>query len=157
VGRVGVETSEGIKILVHEDEDDRFTEFTYPPMREMEKSDQFRINALREFYPAMCDDSDFRDKLVRWVMNPNNVCPLYPVDVYFPWEKAEWQDFEDDAEQTQVVKHGREWELLERYELNAETDWLVSNFDGVGKLYMNNLDGYMVLFENNGLILKSNI
>lgn len=99
VGRVGVETSEGIKILVHEDEDDKFTEFTYPPMREMEKSDQFRIKTLGEFYPAMCDDSDFRDKLVRWVIDPRNVCPLYPVDVYFPWEKAEWQDFEDDVQE----------------------------------------------------------
>lgn len=104
VGRVGVETSEGIKILVHEDEDDRFTEFTYPPMSEMEKDDQFRIKVLREFYPAMCDDSDFRDKLVRWVMNPNNVCPLFPVDVYFPWDKAEWQDFEDDVEEVAEYK-----------------------------------------------------
>lgn len=156
VGRVGVETSEGIKILVHEDEDDRFTEFTYPPMREMEKSDQFRIKALGEFYPAMSDDKEFMSNLVRWVANPANKNPLFPVDVYFLWSDYTWQDFVDDKP-AKVIKHGREWEVLEQYEPNAETDWWVSDFENVGTLYMNNQDGYMVLFENTGATLKSDI
>lgn len=156
VGRVGVETSEGIKILVHEDEDDRFTEFTYPPMREMEKSDQFRIKALGEFYPAMSDDKEFMSDLVRWVANPANKNPLFPVDVYFLWSDYTWQDFVDDKP-AKVIKHGREWEVLEQYEPNAETDWWVSDFKNVGTLYMNNQDGYMVLFENTGATLKSDI
>ena len=156
VGRVGVETSEGVKIFVHEDEDDRFTEFTYPPMREMEKSDQFRIKALEEFYPAMSDDKEFMSKLVRWVANPANVCPLFPVDVYFLWSDYTWQDFVDDKP-AEVVKHGRKWEVLKSYEPNASKDWWVSDFENVGTLYMNNLDGYMVLYEINGTILKSDI
>lgn len=156
VGRVGVETSEGVKIFVHEDEDDRFTEFTYPPMREMEKSDQFRIKALEEFYPAMSDDKEFMSKLVRWVANPANKNPLFPVDVYFLWSDYTWQDFVDDKP-AEVVKHGRKWEVLKSYEPNASKDWWVSDFENVGTLYMNNLDGYMVLYEINGTILKSDI
>lgn len=156
VGRVGVETSEGIKILVHEDEDDRFTEFTYPPMREMEKKDQFRIKALEEFYPAMSDDKEFMSKLVRWVVNPANKNPLFPVDVYFLWSDYAWQDFVDDKP-AEVTKHGRKWEVLKSYEPNASKDWWVSDFENVGTLYMNNLDGYMVLYEINGTILKSDI
>lgn len=156
VGRVGAETSEGIKILVHEDEDDRFTEFSYPPMREMEKSDQFRIKALEEFYPVMSDDKEFMNKLVRWVANPANVNPLFPVDVYFLWSDYTWQDFVDDKP-VEVIKHSRKWEVLEQYQPNAETDWWVCDFENLGTLYMNNQDGYMVLYEINGTILKSDI
>lgn len=104
LGRVGAETSTGITILVHEDEVDRYTEFTYPPMSEMQKDCQFRINALAEFYPAMNDDKEFVGKLVRWVVNPTNVCPLFPVDVYFIWGKYNWQDFKDDVEEPKGTK-----------------------------------------------------
>jgi hypothetical protein len=36
-------------------------------------------------------------------------------------------------------------------------DWKVANFDGVGELWMNNCNGYMVLILPNGTILKSDI
>lgn len=114
-GRVGVATSEGIKILVHEDEDDRFTEFTYPPMREMEKSDQFRIKALGEFYPAMSDDKEFMSNLVHWVANPANKNPLFPVDVYFLWSDYTWQDFVDDEEESKEVAEYKTCDVTEEY------------------------------------------
>ena len=100
MGRVGAETENGISILVHEDEHDKYTEFTYPPMSKMQEDDDFRLKALAEFYPAMPSSEDkFLKELVYWVIGPNvNKCPLFPVDVYFIWDKAEWSDFEDDVE-----------------------------------------------------------
>lgn len=58
-----------------------------------------------------------------------------------------------------VCEHGTIWEVLEHYDLiDADgKDWFVGDFDGVGTLYMNNQDGYMVLFERNGRILKADI
>lgn len=58
-----------------------------------------------------------------------------------------------------VCEHGRTWEVLEHYDLiDADgKDWFVGDFDGVGTLYMNNMDGYMVLFEKAGRILKADI
>lgn len=98
VGRVGASTDKGISILVHEDEDDRYTEFTYPAISEMQEHDSFRIKALSEFHVNFDFDEEFARKLIRWVANPKNECPLNPVDVYFLWSDYTWQDFEDDKE-----------------------------------------------------------
>ena len=48
LGRVGIQLveEEKIIILVHESEDDRYTEFTYPPIWEMEENETFRKKAL---------------------------------------------------------------------------------------------------------------
>jgi hypothetical protein len=75
-------------------------------MREMEKSDQFRIKALGEFYPAMSDDKEFMSNLVRWVANPANKNPLFPVDVYLLWSDYTWQDFEDDEDDAVQIMSG---------------------------------------------------
>ena len=58
-----------------------------------------------------------------------------------------------------VCEHGTIWEVLEHYDLiDADgKDWFMGDFDGVGTLYMNNMDGYMVLFERSGRILKADI
>lgn len=58
-----------------------------------------------------------------------------------------------------ICAHGRTWEVLEHYDLiDADgKDWFVGDFDGLGTLYMNNMDGYMVLFERNGRTLKADI
>lgn len=55
-----------------------------------------------------------------------------------------------------VRKHNRTWEILESFAPN-ENEWEVGRFDGVGTLWMNNMDGYMVLIEPSGRILKSDI
>ena len=54
------------------------------------------------------------------------------------------------------LKHSRLWEILDCYEGDAH-DWVVGDFDGTGTLYMNNVDGYIILFDTDGRILKSDI
>lgn len=55
-----------------------------------------------------------------------------------------------------VNKHHRTWAILDSSEPN-ENEWEVGIFGGVGTLWMNNMDGYMVLIEPSGRILKSDI
>lgn len=54
-------------------------------------------------------------------------------------------------------KHGRIWEIIDEFEPKDYYDWLVGDFDGVGTMWMNNCDGYVVLIERSGTILKSDI
>lgn len=104
LGRVGIESEkdgEGvIIILVHESEDDRYTEFTYPPIGELEQSETFRKKALSEFVDA--GDETFVRNLIRWYLNPRCKCPLFPVDVYFLWDDYTYTDFEDDVEEKEA-------------------------------------------------------
>lgn len=53
-------------------------------------------------------------------------------------------------------EHSRIWGVLDDYVFES-ADWFVGDFDGIGTLYMNNVDGYMILFEKGGRILKSDI
>lgn len=95
IGRIGTETEDNIIILVHEADDDAYSEFTFPPMREMSVKDDFRDRALAEFVDA--GDEKFIRELVRWWINPKNKCPLFPADVYLLWDDCSYIDFEDDA------------------------------------------------------------
>ena len=65
-----------------------------------------------------------------------------------------------NAKDTKMVsEHGRLWEILDDYAGDAN-DWVVGDFDGTGTIYMNNVDGYVILFERKGKrrrILKSYI
>lgn len=101
LGRVGIESErdgeEVIIILVHEDEDDKYTEFTYPPIWDLEQSETFRKKALSEFVDA--GDETFVRNLIRWYVKPSCKCPLFPVDVYFLWDDYDWFNFEDDVEE----------------------------------------------------------
>lgn len=56
-----------------------------------------------------------------------------------------------------VCVYDNTWTVEDEFTPIDEVDWKVANFDGVGELWMNNLDGYMVLILPNGIILKSNI
>lgn len=56
-----------------------------------------------------------------------------------------------------ISEHGRIWDVLEQYDFIEGVDWFVGDFDGTGTIYMNNQDGYIVLFERTGRILKSDI
>ena len=99
LGRIGTELVEEDKIiiLVHESEDDAYTEFVYPPMQEMAQDEDFRRRALMEFVDA--GDEKFIRNLVRWYINRHSECPLFPVDVYFLWQNYTFTDFEDDVEE----------------------------------------------------------
>ena len=101
IGRIGVETKEGISIFVHEGHDDEYSEFKYPPMSEMQKNDDFRYRALAEFY----DIIDDLKALVEWVISPTFPCPLAPVDVYFIWNDYKVINFEDDEEPASVAEY----------------------------------------------------
>lgn len=55
-----------------------------------------------------------------------------------------------------IRKHNRMWEVLDSFQ-PTENDWKVGVFDGLGTMWMNNMDGYMILIAENGRILKSDI
>ena len=57
---------------------------------------------------------------------------------------------------TKVSEYGRVWEILKDYNFN-KNDWFVGDFDNTGTMYMNNVDGYVVLFDKRGRVLKSDI
>lgn len=56
-----------------------------------------------------------------------------------------------------IRKHNRTWEVISEFVPKDMYDWLIATFDEVGELWMNNLDGYMVIIEPSGRILKSYI
>lgn len=56
-----------------------------------------------------------------------------------------------------IKKYGVEWTILDSYTINEEDDWKVADFGNIGVLWMNNCEGYKVLFEPNGTILFSYI
>lgn len=102
-GRIGIETSAGIIVLVHEDHRDKYTELVFPPMSELEKDEDFRKRAL-ENYLDVGDDYKFTGQLYMWANHPeDHDCPLDPVDVYFLIDTNLSADFEDDAEVTGVM------------------------------------------------------
>lgn len=55
-----------------------------------------------------------------------------------------------------ISEHARTWDVVADYD-HTEHDWLVGDFDGIGTMYMNNVEGYIVLFERGGRILMSDI
>lgn len=56
-----------------------------------------------------------------------------------------------------VKLHDRTWEIIDSFTPKEMYDWLIATFDGVGEMWMNNHDGYMVLIEPSGRVLKSDI
>ena len=56
-----------------------------------------------------------------------------------------------------VSLHDREWEVIDLFTPEKDVDWEVCEIHGVGKMWMNNYDGYIVLIEPSGRILKSDI
>ena len=54
-----------------------------------------------------------------------------------------------------IKKYNRNWSVLAEYTL-CDYDWFVMETEQ-GKLFMNNIAGYCVFFENDGTILKSYI
>lgn len=53
--------------------------------------------------------------------------------------------------------YGRTWNIIESYTPEDLIDWEVCEIDGVGTMWMNNYDGFIVIIAPDGTILKSDI
>jgi hypothetical protein len=54
-----------------------------------------------------------------------------------------------------IKKYNRYWRVLAGYTF-CDDDWFVMETEQ-GELFMNNVEGYCIFFENDGTILKSYI
>jgi hypothetical protein len=62
------------------------------------------------------------------------------------------------VEQTETTrKHNRTWEVIDSFTPREGYDWEVCRIYGVGAIWMNNVEGYIVLIEESNRILKSDI
>lgn len=97
-------------------------------------------------------------------------------DEYFFFDEGNWKmrSFSTKQEMIEVIgedffidelvnqkmivnEHGRDWEVLGvAPSINKDT-WVVGDFQGLGTMYMNNVEGYVILWEDSGRILKSDI
>lgn len=136
-GRAAVEREDGIILLVHESDKDRFTEEHFPTFSELRKNPKFVEECKEEWYTDW-DDDRFVRNLACWLDGYSDECPLFPVDVYFPGNQmmTEWKDFEDD-------ENDDEEEYQSQLENNKTQISLMQSFL---KLYRNQLCG-MILSE----------
>lgn len=65
--------------------------------------------------------------------------------------------YEIVSQSEKVYLHDRDWEIIDSFEPKIGRDWEVCFIEGVGTMWMNNIDGYIVLVEENKRILKSDI
>lgn len=56
-----------------------------------------------------------------------------------------------------VYLHDREWEVIDSFTPQKGYDWEVCLIYGVGAIWMNNVEGYIILIEESNRILKSDI
>lgn len=117
-GKVAVEREDGIILLVHENDEDKFTEEHFPTFRELRENPKFVEECKREWYNDG-DDDKFVRNLACWLDGYSNECPLFPVDVYFPGNEmmTEWKDFDEDEDeeekyQQQVADNANEIDLI---------------------------------------------
>lgn len=65
--------------------------------------------------------------------------------------------YEIVSQSEKVYLHDRDWEVIDSFEPKIGRDWEVCFIEGVGTMWMNNIDGYIVLVEDSRRILKSDI
>lgn len=130
-GKVAVEREDGIILLVHENDEDKFTEEHFPTFSELRKNPKFVEECKKEWY-ADWDDDKFVRNLACWLDGYSNECPLFPVDVYFPGNEmmTEWKDFDDDEDEDEEEEYQSQLE-------NNKTQ--ISLMQSFLKLYRNQL------------------
>lgn len=64
--------------------------------------------------------------------------------------------YEIVSQSEKVYLHDRDWVVIDSFTPRAMYDWCVCIIDGVGSMWMNNTEGYIVLIEKDR-ILKSDI
>lgn len=120
-GRVAVEREDGIILMVHENNKDKFTEEHFPTFSALRKNPKFVEECKEEWY-ADWDDDRFVRNLACWLDGYSDECPLFPVDVYFPGNEmmTEWKDFEDDEDedeeeyQRQIAENADEINVMQQ-------------------------------------------
>lgn len=130
-GKVAVEREDGIILLVHENDEDKFTEEHFPTFSELRKNPKFVEECKKEWY-ANWDDDKFVRNLACWLDGYSDECPLFPVDVYFPGNEmmTEWKDFDDDEDEDEEEEYQSQLE-------NNKTQ--ISLMQSFLKLYRNQL------------------
>ena len=63
--------------------------------------------------------------------------------------------YEIVSQSEKVSLHDREWEVIDLFTPDEDVDLEVCEIHSVGRMWMNNYDGYIVLIEPSGRILKS--
>ena len=124
-GRIGtyVWDNDSIVIFVHEDDDDKYSEFFYPPFEELREDETFCKECLKEF--ACNSDDRFVASLVRWIVD-NGERPLDPEDVYHPAnhlllkESHDFEDFYEEVEEPKVLTAREKWDAAS---VVAKTLW----------------------------------
>ena len=56
-----------------------------------------------------------------------------------------------------IQLYGRVWRIIDSYIPQDMKDWYVATFPDVGEVWMNNYEGFIVIIEKRGRILKSDI
>lgn len=128
-GRIGtfVWDNDSIVIFVHEDDDDKYSEFFYPPFEELREDETFCKECLKEF--ACNSDDRFVASLVRWIVDKGER-PLDPEDVYHPANHLllkDSHDFEDLYEEVEdepfAVSRSVARKEIDQYGLELEYDY----------------------------------
>jgi len=101
VGRVATTDEQGnIILLIHEDDNDNYSEIHYPPFEVLRRNYKFVKACILEWKGY---DEKFEAELDDWLAYgafSQRPCPLCPVDVYFPADglQTSYEDFEDDQQ-----------------------------------------------------------
>ena len=124
-GRIGtfVWDNDSIVIFVHEDDDDKYSEFFYPPFEELREDETFCKECLKEF--ACNSDDRFVASLVRWIVDKGER-QLDPEDVYHPAnhlllkESHDFEDLYEEVEEPKVLTAREKWDAAS---VVAKTLW----------------------------------
>ena len=101
-GHYGVETPEGVIVLVHEDDYDWYDEYRYPSMEELSMDAELREKMFDVFDSIEDFDDETIGKLYRWkLFGDNSNSAKYPTEagyssVYFACKPVDTMRFEDD-------------------------------------------------------------
>lgn len=124
-GRIGtfVWDNDSIVIFVNEDDDDKYSEFFYPPFEELREDETFCKECLKEF--ACNSDDRFVASLVRWIVDKGER-PLDPEDVYHPAnhlllkDSHDFEDLYEEVEEPKVLTAREKWDAAS---VVAKTLW----------------------------------
>ena len=109
-GHYGVETDKGVIVLVHESDEDNFTELLYPTMEEISKSKSLRDSVFDQYDVIEEFDNETIGALYRWKLfgdsyelNPYPESAGY-AGIYFGLEPIKSYNFKNDTKDFQMYR-----------------------------------------------------